>query len=186
MYKISHEALRFFTDWQLSINACNCTLFTFTFPTSDCKQICLAYDEPGCVKGYVTLHIIQPAANVPPILVPERKFSHVHMDLVWTPSNFRVQRDSVFFSLSWQVSEVAGSSPYQNFKTISAVDCADAVIASWIASFGVPATLGTQFTSAVWTILCFKLGVSQSLKVPQHENFSLSFCAQSETIWACH
>jgi hypothetical protein len=48
-----------------------------------------------------------------------------------------------------------------------AVDCADAFITTWVSRFGMPANLtsdrGAQFTAAVWSALCIKLGVSHQM-----------------------
>jgi transposase InsO family protein len=59
-----------------------------------------------------------------------------------------------------------------HIKTMSAVDCADAFIATWVSRFGVPANLtldrGAQFTAAVWYALCLKLGVSQQMTTAYH------------------
>ena len=49
-------------------------------------------------------------------------------------------------------------------KDIAATTCADALIAGWISRYGVHAQLtsdrGTQFTSAVWAVLCKQLGIN--------------------------
>ena len=48
-------------------------------------------------------------------------------------------------------------------KDIAAAICADTLIAGWISRYGVPGQLtsvrGTQFTSAVWAVLCKQLGI---------------------------
>jgi hypothetical protein len=48
-------------------------------------------------------------------------------------------------------------------RSITATECADAFVATWVARFGVPATIttdrGTQFTSAVWSCLCRTLQI---------------------------
>ena len=45
----------------------------------------------------------------------------------------------------------------------TATACADALVAGWISRFGVPAAIttdrGVQFTSAVWQVLCKRLGI---------------------------
>jgi transposase InsO family protein len=57
-------------------------------------------------------------------------------------------------------------------KTISAVDCADAFIATWVSRFGVAANLtsdrGAQFTAVVWSALCLKLGISHQMTTAYH------------------
>jgi transposase InsO family protein len=57
-------------------------------------------------------------------------------------------------------------------KTISAVDCTDAFIATWVSRFGVAANLtsdrGAQFTAVVWSALCLKLGISHQMTTAYH------------------
>jgi transposase InsO family protein len=48
-------------------------------------------------------------------------------------------------------------------RTMEAVTCADAFIATWVTRYGVPATVttdrGRQFSSAVWSTLCQRLNI---------------------------
>jgi transposase InsO family protein len=64
---------------------------------------------------------------------------------------------------------MGGSCPYQDD---GAADCADAFIAAWVSRFGVPAALtsdrGAQFTAAVWSALCLKLGISHQMTTAYH------------------
>jgi transposase InsO family protein len=57
-------------------------------------------------------------------------------------------------------------------KDISATSCADTFMATWVSRFGVPDCITSenkpQFTSAVWSILCAKLGISQGLTIAFH------------------
>jgi transposase InsO family protein len=54
----------------------------------------------------------------------------------------------------------------------SAQACADAFIGGWVARFGTPALItserGPQFTSAVWTVMCQKLGIQHILTTADH------------------
>jgi hypothetical protein len=54
----------------------------------------------------------------------------------------------------------------------SAQACVDAVIGGWVACFGIPDLIttdrGLQFTSAVWTVLCQKLGIRHILTTAYH------------------
>jgi transposase InsO family protein len=55
---------------------------------------------------------------------------------------------------------------------MAASSCADALISSWVSSFGVPAIItsdrGAQFTSGIWDALCSKLGVKHSTTLAYH------------------
>ncbi len=57
-------------------------------------------------------------------------------------------------------------------KDTSATSCADTFVATWVARFGVPECItsdhGPQFTSAVWSALCSRLGISRSLTTAFH------------------
>jgi hypothetical protein len=57
-------------------------------------------------------------------------------------------------------------------KDTSATSCADTFVATWVARFGVPECItsdrGPQFTSAVWSVLCSRLGISRSLTTAFH------------------
>jgi transposase InsO family protein len=50
--------------------------------------------------------------------------------------------------------------------------CANTVIGGWVARFATPAIItsdrGPQFTSAVWTVLCQKLGIQHILTTADH------------------
>ena len=54
----------------------------------------------------------------------------------------------------------------------TAVACADALVAGWIARFGVPAIIttdrGVQFTSAIWSVLCKRLGIQHVTTTSYH------------------
>jgi hypothetical protein len=58
------------------------------------------------------------------------------------------------------VHQVRGAIPVNNME---AATIADALVAGWISRFGVPAVItsdrGTQFTSAVWEVLCKRLNI---------------------------
>ena len=57
-------------------------------------------------------------------------------------------------------------------KEMSARACTAAFMASWVARFGVPATLtsdrGTQFSSASWQQLCARLGIQHIMTTSYH------------------
>jgi hypothetical protein len=55
---------------------------------------------------------------------------------------------------------------------MEASTCADAFIASWVSRFGVPATVtsdrGRQFMSAIWEVLCRRLGIHHVTTTAYH------------------
>jgi transposase InsO family protein len=57
-------------------------------------------------------------------------------------------------------------------KTMDARSCADTLVASWISRYGVPSQIttdrGRQFTSALWTALCSRLGISHITTTAYH------------------
>ena len=57
-------------------------------------------------------------------------------------------------------------------SSTTATACADAFVAGWVSRFGVPASIttdrGVQFTSAVWTILCQRLGIQHCTTTAYH------------------
>ena len=57
-------------------------------------------------------------------------------------------------------------------SSTTATACADALVAGWISRFGVPAVIttdrGVQFTSAVWQVLCKRLGIEHSPTTAYH------------------
>lgn len=57
-------------------------------------------------------------------------------------------------------------------KNVEATTAADALITDWVSCFGVPAVItsdrGTQFTSAVWEVLCTRLGIDHITTMAFH------------------
>ena len=57
-------------------------------------------------------------------------------------------------------------------SSMTAPACADALVAGWISQFGVPAVMvtdrGVQFTSAVWAVMCQRLGIRHSTTTAYH------------------
>jgi transposase InsO family protein len=55
---------------------------------------------------------------------------------------------------------------------MEASTCTDALIANWVAHFGMPATVttdkGAQFTSALWSAACMSLGIKHVLTTAYH------------------
>ena len=93
--------------------------------------------------------------TTPPIgefSVPERRFSHLNLDLVGplpVSNGFRYLLTAVDRFTRWPMAVP--------IKDISAESVIDAFAHGWVASFGVPASIttdrGSQFSSAIWTQL---------------------------------
>jgi hypothetical protein len=109
-----------------------------------------------CMRGKVT---VQPAAAVQPIPVPERRFSHIHVDLVG-PLPASAEGYQYLFTIIDRSTRWLEAVP---IKDITAAAVADALVAGWVARFGVPGSItsdrGTQFTSDLWAVLCRRLGI---------------------------
>ncbi len=105
----------------------------------------------SCQKAKVHKNITPPAMA---ISVPERRFSHVHVDIVGPlpPS----QGNTHIFTMVDRTTRWAEAVP---LSSTTASACADAFCSTWITRFGVPHTItsdrGTQFTSALWSQLTF-------------------------------
>ena len=118
-----------------------------------------------CQRAKITK---QPTAPVRPIPVPARRFSHIHVDLVG-PLPASKEGFSYLLTIIDRSTRWVEAAP---MHSISAVDCADALVATWIARYGVPAQLtsdrGVQFSSAVWKILCERLDIVHHLTTAYH------------------
>jgi transposase InsO family protein len=110
----------------------------------------------------------QPATPMQAIPVPACKFSHVHVDLVGpvpASSDGHVYLLTIFDRSTRWFEAV----PLHNMEASKRVD---AVIANWVARFGVPATVttdrGAQFTSTLWKSSCRSLGIKHVLTTAYH------------------
>ena len=106
-------------------------------------------DCQHCQRSKVTQQF---SAPVQPIAVPHHRFSHIHVNLVGPlPSCNGTNHLLTIVDRSTRWMEAI---PLQS-TTATAV--ADALVAGWIARFGVMAELtsdrGVQFSSKVWAIL---------------------------------
>jgi transposase InsO family protein len=118
-----------------------------------------------CTRGKVTT---QPAAAVQPIAVPQRKFTHINVDLVG-PLPVAADGSTYLLTVIDRTTHWLEATP---LKSIEARTCADALVASWISRYGVPSHLttdrGRQFTSELWTALCSRLGISHITTTVYH------------------
>jgi cleavage and polyadenylation specificity factor subunit 1 len=119
----------------------------------------------GCNRGKVTT---QPAAPAQPIPIPCRRFTHVHVDLVG-PLPVSFGGFNHIFTMIDRSTRWLEAVP---LKDTSATSCADTFVATWVTRYGVPECItsdrGPQFTSAVWSALCSRLGISRSLTTAFH------------------
>ena len=98
-----------------------------------------------CQRSKIQTHV---KTSVPAILVPSRRFSHVHIDIVGPlPSS---QGYSYLLTMIDRTTCWPEAVPLSSISTES---CVRAFISTWVARFGVPSTLtsdrGAQFTSSV-------------------------------------
>ena len=103
-----------------------------------------------CQRSKIQTHV---KTSVPAILVPSRRFSHVHIDIVGPlPSS---QGYSYLLTMIDRTTCWPEAVPLSSISTES---CVRAFISTWVARFGVPSTLtsdrGAQFTSSVmgWSL----------------------------------
>jgi Integrase zinc binding domain/Integrase core domain len=119
-------------------------------------------DCQHCQSAKITT---QAAAAVQAIPVPDRRFSHLHVDLVGplptSASGFRYMMTMIDRSTRW-----LEAVPLAN---VEAATCADGLIAGWISRFGVPSVMttdrGTQFASALWSL---RLGIEHRMTTAYH------------------
>ena len=103
----------------------------------------------------------------PQVPVPSRRFCHIHVDLLGPLPSSR--GFTYLFTILYRTSRWPEAVP---LVSISATDCARAVISGWILRFGVPAKktsdLGAQFTSSIWDVLCSLLIITHSRTTSFH------------------
>ncbi len=94
-----------------------------------------------------------------PIPIPQRRFSHLHVDLVGPlqySNNFNYIFTIVDLTSQWMEAIPLSET--------SAAACTKALTFTWISHFGVPETIasdpGPQFTSNLWSQLCEMLNTN--------------------------
>ena len=107
-----------------------------------------------CQSSKVQTHTKSPSEH---ILVPQRRFDHIHVDLVGPlpPSNGSTH----LFTIVDRFSRWPEAIPLND---TSAVSCAQALVSHWISRFGIPIDMssdrGSQFTSQLWRSVAQLLG----------------------------
>jgi len=121
-------------------------------------------DCQNCQRGKVTRQWRSPPAA---IAVPQRRFSHIHVDLVGPlPSS------GGFTHLLTVIDRTSRWLEAIPLASTTATAVADALVAGWIARFGVPSDLtsdrGVQFSSEIWGVLMSKLQIRHHLTTAYH------------------
>jgi len=108
----------------------------------------------ACQSSKVQQHVKAP---VQPIIVPERAFSHVHVDIVGPLPLSRGY--SYLLTVIDRTTRWPEALPLQN---ITADECARAFISGWVARYGSPLEItsdrGRQFISSLWSAMAASLG----------------------------
>jgi hypothetical protein len=112
----------------------------------------------------------QHTAPVQPIPVPERHFTHVHVDLVGLlPAS--AEGFKYLFTMVDRSSRWLEAVP---LKSMAAEDCVDVLISAWVARFGVPTIImsdqGRQFTSSLPAGLTKLLGIKHVQTTAYHQD----------------
>ncbi len=122
-------------------------------------------DCVACQQSKVTK---QPRTSVQPIHIPERRFSHVHVDLVG-PLPASEEGYLYIFTIIDRTTRWLEAVP---LKGISAASCIEAFMSHWMTRSGVPRTItsdrGAQFSSAAWSSFCSKLGMQHCMTTAYH------------------
>jgi hypothetical protein len=118
-----------------------------------------------CAWGKTTVHI---TAEVEPMKIPSRRFSHLHVDLVGplpTSKNGEAHILTIVDRSTRWVEAVPLSST-------TADSCASALVSTWVSRFGVPAQVtsdrSSQFAGAVWAAFCKQVGVKHVMTTAYH------------------
>ena len=119
---------------------------------SDLAAWCRSCQQCQCAK--VTKQL---AAVFQPIPIPQRRFSHVHLDLV---GPFPVSADGYLyiFTIIDRTTRWLEAIPLKDMSTST---CSQVFFSHWVSRFGLSTTVtsdrGTQFTSDTWLQLCRRL-----------------------------
>lgn len=108
----------------------------------------------SCQQCKVTTHVKSPLSSFKP---PERRFDHVHVDLVGPLPASRGY--TYLFTMVDRFTRWPEVVPLTDISTTS---CARALVGGWVSRFGLPLDItsdrGTQFTSKLWAEMAELLG----------------------------
>ena len=116
-----------------------------------------------CQQAKVIRHTVPPIGD---FAVPDKRFSHVHLDLVTLPlsNGCRHLLTAVDRFTRWPVAIP--------LTDISAQSVIDAFVSGWISNYGVPSTItsdrGSQFSSAIFQQLTRTWGIEVIMTAPYH------------------
>ena len=116
-----------------------------------------------CQRAKITRHTNPPIAE---FQVPQRRFSHIHADLVAMPMS------NGYNHLLTIVDRFTRWPTAIPVKDIAADTVIDALTHNWISTYGVPETIttdrGSQFTSRIWTQLLQVWGIKHNCTTAYH------------------
>ena len=118
----------------------------------------------SCQQAKISQHVKAPYHHRPP---PDRRFASLHVDLVGPLPECRGYR--YLFTIIDRYTRWMEVIP---LVTMTATDCATALVENWIARYGVPTDIvtdqGRQFISTIWVELLRSLGIISSRTTPYH------------------
>ena len=130
--------------------------------SSQVKSFCRAC--ASCQRSKVTRHTKTPLA---PLDMPDARFTALHLDLVGP-----LPPASGFCYLLTIVDRYSRWLEAIPLASITAHDCAIALLNNWVSRYGVPASIvtdrGRQFTSGLWAELTGLLGISRRQTTAYH------------------
>jgi transposase InsO family protein len=110
----------------------------------------------------------QHTSTVEPIAIPQRRFSHVHVDIVG-PLPVAACGATYLLTMIDRSTRWLEAVP---MRDMTAATCTSLFISTWVARYGVPSTLtsdrGTQFSSEIWRALCEKMGIRHVMTTSYH------------------
>jgi transposase InsO family protein len=118
-----------------------------------------------CARGKTTVHV---TAEVEPMKIPSRSFSHLHVDLVG-PLPMSKNGEAHIVTIVDRSTRWVEAVP---LSSTTADSCASALVSTWVSRFGVPAQVtsdrGPQFAGAVWAAFCKQMGVKHVMTTAYH------------------
>jgi hypothetical protein len=143
---------------------CRLVSAAFCWPHMKKQTAAAARSCLGCQRGKTHHHVHLQPEHIP---VPHRRFAHLHVDLVGP-----LQQSAGMNYMFTMVDRTTRWPEVVPLSSITAADCAQALLSGWIQRFGVPSAItsdrGPQFISAVWSALCSLLNIARSTTTAYH------------------